>query len=272
MPYTIWQTNHPINTYITSRFANGIQKLSRSGRGFAVRNAQDKNAKEAYSEPAISYGILRGTGLIFQALRDRDIEFWEIDRGFFKPAHFDGYYRISMNGMNPEYVPDIASSSKRFDALNLKIKPWRKDGKHILFCPPSNPVKWFDDVPPGLVESKLGELRANTCKEIIVRTKADKKPIEEDFKDCWAVVTYSSNVAVDALLNGIPAICFGKHPVKGWNGLVVSDIESEKLTQSNRQELFNYLAWQQFTLPEIEQGWPWEVVQAMQKYKSIYVG
>lgn len=256
MTYTIWQTPHYINHAVTEAFAEGIKNISVTKEGFPIKAIAE--FKKGEVRPCISYGILRGSGFIMQACRDQGIEFWEIDRGYFGAKHFDGYYRISMGGMTPEYVPDVCNDT-RFKALGLEIKPWRSGGKHILFCPPTKWVRWFYDLPAHWEQEVIGKLKRKYIgKEIRTRDKSHVVPLEQDLEDCHLVVTHSSNVAVEALLAGVPAICLGRHPV--GDGKI------------NREKLFNFLAWQQFTLDEIKQGWPWEAVQCVQKYKSVYVG
>ena len=270
MPYTIWQTNHPINQTVTSAFARGIQKISETGKGFNLKPIS-MFSKKADVRPCISYGILRGTGLLFQACRDNGVEFWEIDRGFWNASHYDGYYRISLGGMNPDYVSGIAQKF-RAGCIIPKIEAWQKNNDgHILFCPPSKYVKWFYDLPNHWEQETLGQLARHADRQIIIRDKDSVRPIEADFAGCYAAVTHSSNIALDALRNGIPAICVGKHPIKDWNGFVISDIEKD-LTNCDRTELFNFLSWQQYNLLELSEGYPWEAVQAMQKYRSVYLG
>lgn len=268
MPYTIWQTPHPINQTVVNTLAKGIQRISETGRGFPLKPMSEFRTRDDLT-PSISYGILRGTGLIFQACRDNGIEFWEIDRGFWRASHFDGYYRFSLNGMNPDYVPDIAQRF-RPGCLIPKLEPWRKDGRHILFCPPSKYVTWFYDLQPNWAQETMGQIARASGRPVNIRTKGDGRPIEEDFKNCHCVITHSSNIALDALRNGVPAICLGRHPVAGWNSLGVKDIEAD-LTAYDREALFNFLSWQQYNLMEIAEGYPWEVVHTMQKYKSTYL-
>lgn len=259
--YTVWHTEHEINKNVTSAFHEGMMRLSRS------KTAPYRHV-EQYRTPenSISYGILRGTGEIFKDCIAHNKEFWEIDRGYFKPRHYDGYYRISLNGTRACYRNNSLSRD-RFDALGLSYSPWKMGGGHILICPPTDHVADFMGKSPSLwIENVIKFLKDNTDRELRVRNKNSKVPLSEDLKQCHCLVTFNSNVAIDALLTGVPVISTERYDINPWNGVNLSDIESDKLYLSDRERLFSYLAYCQFTIDEIRTGRAWELCQEVQKY------
>ena len=106
------------------------------------------------------------------------------------------------------------ASPARWERLGLEIKPWRKDGSHILICPPDeiygqlwglDPLKWLEDV--------LATLTSVTGRDRIIRDRSKAKSATEPFaaalKGAWALVTCTSNAAVEALLAGVPVFVQG---------------------------------------------------------------
>ena len=74
-------------------------------------------------------------------------------------------------------------------------------------------------------------------------------------KGAWAVVTHHSNVAVDGLLQGIPAFC--------WQG-VAAPLSSQDLTKietpvypDGREQWTADIAWCQWSIAEMKAGLPW---------------
>ncbi len=73
--------------------------------------------------------------------------------------------------------------------------------------------------------------------------------------DCWAVATFHSNVAVDALLAGIPAYCetgvAAELSIEGLAGL-----EAPKL-RDGREQLMADIAYAQWHVAEMKSGACW---------------
>lgn len=255
MSYILWYTDHPINQTVMEVFEHGYKKLSRS-RLCEMRHVNTFDPSKDI-RPCISYGILRGTGEIFKQCRAKGVEFWEIDRGYFRPGHFEGYYRTCLNGMHVKgFDPAVEYDPARFDSLGIEIKPWRKDGKCILYCPPSDAVEWFNDRTVNHAEA-INLLSSKYNRPVVVRRKNDPEPLQKALSSVYMVAAYESNILLDALIEGVGIhVLGGEHPA----GI-----------GSDRRTLFFYLANNQFTLEEIAQGWPWEAVQTMQKYQTSWV-
>ena len=92
----------------------------------------------------------------------------------------------------------------------------------------------------------LRELRENTDRPITISEKGGIT-LEDCIENCWCLVTHHSNAAVEAMSRGIPSIVTGR-------GLgVISDVENPPMDRSS----FAYLANNEWTLKEIEEGLPW---------------
>lgn len=191
---------------------------------------------------AIGYGILRG-----MAEKLRSHEHWfNIDRGYFNPGHFDGYYRISYKG-----------TQARFNDLRKpwegELKPWRFDySKPVLACPPTAAVNQFFG---------LGEWKPSLPDNHMIRRKGDAGQINWD--DYSAVITFNSSVGWQALQRGIPCLSDPAHSIIGSHYRIDN---LEKLTSflqvmpDSRRELFSCMNAHQFTLKEIKQGKAWPLI------------
>lgn len=92
----------------------------------------------------------------------------------------------------------------------------------------------------------------------IFGTEASTGTLEEDLDGAMAVVTFNSNVGVDAVIRGIPTFSFDK-------GSMVYDVSFNKTTDINRiesktfdrQRWANNLAYTQWTLDEMKEGFAW---------------
>ena len=139
-----------------------------------------------------------------------------LDNGYFKPGHFNGFYRVTRGAYACSGEPNAITQSRlrRWQNLKLDIKPWQR-GSFILVCPPGESYgRWRGLDLGSWLQNTIETLRAHTDREIIVRTKPSpyerrNNPIQEALQGAHALVTYASNTATEALLEGVPVFCNG---------------------------------------------------------------
>jgi hypothetical protein len=170
------------------------------------------------------------------------------------------YYRITKNAY--QWQGPWEATPERFERLKLTIAPWRKTGRHIVVAPQSPRFMELFGVPvDAWVADVTRRLRAHTDREIRVRTKLSKDPVAVDLRDAWATVTFSSVVALDGLLVGVPAFVLGEPSAAyAFGSPRLEDIERPNYPD-NREALLWTLADHQFTLDDIKRGRAWAVVQ-----------
>lgn len=176
------------------------------------------------------------------------------DHGFFGRGQF---YRCSRN----EYQFDGLSGDDdpaRFRRFGIPVKEWRKTGSHVLLCPNSADfMRRFG--APNWIDETVKELRRFTDRPLRVRWKHDSRPIRLDLADCWAVVTFTSNAGVDAVLAGVPVIATRKCAALSMGCGDLSKIESP-VTPDGREQWAARLANHQWTLAEMARGDLWRVL------------
>lgn len=196
-----------------------------------------------------------------------------IDLGYWKREGLTGYHKIAVGARHPTaYFQRRKHDYSRVKALGVTLSPWPKHGRHILLAGMGSKASViaehvaFESFERWAVET----IRSHSNRQIIYRPKPSCKnsrplngtiysPKEQDLsrvlQDCHAVVTHHSNVAVDALIAGVPVFC--------WHG-VAAPLGLQDLTQietprypDDRAQWLNDVAWTQFSVPEMAAGVPW---------------
>lgn len=269
--YAIWDTGHYISKEVT--------KAVMQGTGFPIKDTnlwrREVNSARPWKN-AIGYGVLRGNSHVYEQTQMAGKDWWNTDKGFFYPGHFKGFYRIAKNRLQPKYIGDEMNPD-RWNSLNIKLRKMREPEHkpHILLCPPTKAMLDFHQ-PPFAEEDEMevwktpektkAELEKYTDIPIKVRNKGESTPLEWDLENCYSVVTFNSNVAIKAIIQGVPAITSPYHVVNTWNALDLTSIEDIDLDwfEVMREKLFIFLSWCQFNLNEFRDGWAWKISQEVQ--------
>lgn len=185
--------------------------------------------------------------------------FLHIDNGYVEPARggLIGYYRITYNGMSPVLLPDAPPSR----ILRHKV-PWRRGGNHVLIALPG--AEYGQAIGLQMqpwIDASQRAVRRHTERQLIVRPRVTHKALAVDLYRCWAVVTHSSNVAVDAVLNGIPVFVEPTNPAAPVGNLDLARLDSPAMP--GRRPWFNSLMAQQYTIDEMRSGFAREFIGAV---------
>lgn len=152
----------------------------------------------------------------------------------------------------------------RLRQLGIRARPWRKNGRHILIC--LQGTAQYELMGTSLAEWLSGTLKgleAATDRLIRVRSRRESKPLALDLVNCWAVVTWSSNAAVDALVAGVPvfvtapfAAAYSMGPARD-----LCHIDTP-LYPDDRDRWLASLAANQWTIDEMRAGRAWRALDA----------
>ena len=208
--------------------------------------------------PAAMYGILRGTAEIVKACEWLARDYYYIDHGYINAGHYDGYYRITLNGRQCSPNPRSNHSDDRWRKLGRPLRPWKRSGRNILVVPLTGAVAEFYRIDPVLwLETVVTEIASWTARPVVVKRKEEGE-IDEYLRDAWCVVTHSSNLATDALLAGVPVIALGESAARtcSWHW---RNIEQPEWIE--REWWMHEIAYNQFTLAEMRDGGAWKILQ-----------
>ena len=226
----------------------------------------------------ILWGLIGNNEAIMNANRANSQRFAFVDMPYFNrwlPGQDlnNSWWRFCIGGVHDRSKLNVTID--RFETFNRRVSPWRSHGEHILICPSSETMtrymhnmsveSWCDIV--------FQEIRKQTNRPIKIRHKPRKNgtsgpaaadiSIEDDLKNCHALVTSGSLAAVDALMLGVPVFTTSiKHCPTAW----CSNTDFSKMEEPvlfDRELLLANLAWKQYTIDEMKSGFCYESVHRL---------
>jgi len=257
----------PVNAAIYTQYRKARHFTEAMVAGFPAREHPSEPGR---LDPAAGLHILGGLQFgSLELMRQiwpefRQYVFW--DRAYFGGGSQSDRLRITHNAYQKHRIePD--RSLARFETLGGSIRPWRKSGSHILVVPPSEAIlAIFSELPGRQAEwlrYTLKALKSTTDRPVLVSYKGDARPLADRLRDCHAVVTYTSNVAVEAICAGVPAYCAhfaAAGQVAGGLHLLHHPGGLDAPPMPEREAWAASLAWGQFSTAEIRSGFAWSVV------------
>lgn len=252
MKIAVWKTGHEIADTVAEAVVEGLStKFFLSLCHTSLFDRFDCVDLEDF-DIHIGYGILRNMDKVFNAATKLGKPWFNIDRGYWKPGHYDGYYRISLNGTQQTTGLDkLQPDYERWEKLGLEILPQRpKQDGYLLCCTATKPVcEFFGDNLQSL---------AYAGDHILIREKGTNRPLQTEFDGCREVRTFNSSVGWEALRQGIPVVNDSTHSIlgayqKSIDNMVNLEIES-------RKRFFALQAALQLNLEEIKAGYIWPLI------------
>jgi hypothetical protein len=183
------------------------------------------------------------------------------------PGNSRHYLRYSSNGVFPttgNYFcnnPNPAKWESISRNLNLKLKPLRKEGNHILICCQRNGGWSMGELDVvSWLKTTIKRIRLVSSRPIVVRGHpGDKKAVEylnikfkdakvrlsknphilQDFENCWAVITYNSSPGVAAAIEGIPVFVTDPNPKVSQ----AFDVANTNLKRLENPKVFDRQTW-----------------------------
>lgn len=175
-----------------------------------------------------------------------DNAFWDADR--------EQKFRVGRNVVQMYEFP-----KRDYPAFTRPILPWREGGEHIVVCPQSNEfmvcVERFSEQWTEWVARRL---RMYTTRPLVIRSKRDRKPLAEDLKGAWALVTHTSAAANEAIIAGIPAFTTGLCAATSMSNHDLANIERPRMLDG-REAWAAAVAAHQWSLDELRLG-KWRAV------------
>lgn len=190
-------------------------------------------------------------------------------------------WKVGLNGVNRAagYAPQ-GNDNDRAQQLGLSLKPWRTQGKYILICGQHNKSLQWQNQPPlsKWFLDTYDTIRQHSERPIVFRPhprsrlehierglknvyRQEPCPIKNTYDDfdlkfnnTWATVSWSSNPGIHSIIEGVPAIV-------GADSLAYDVAEHNLANIENpccpdRTQWLNDYAWTEFTVEEIAQGIP----------------
>ena len=192
-------------------------------------------------------------------------------------------WKVGLNGINRDaYFGPCGNNDDRHRLLGLSLKPWRTHGEYILICGQHDKSLQWQGMPSmsKWVMHTIDAIRAHADRPILFRPhpRCPLPNIEHEFKNVTrqvpnkrngtyddydmrfnnihAVVSYSSNPGIHSILNGVPAFVGTSSLAYDMGNDIdfMHDIEAPLMP--NRQQWLNDYAHTEWTVQEISQGIP----------------
>jgi len=206
----------------------------------------------------------------------------------FSDQNLQNYYlRYSLNGIFPttgfyfdnKLDPDrwLSISQK----LGINLMPYRTTGNHILICLQrvdgwsmcgQDVQRWLDKTykhirsftdRPIIVRKHPGDRRQDSLRFSREYTVSKSPSIVDDFKNCWATVTYNSSPGVASLINGVPVFVTDPLPQQSqtWPICNTDLSQIENPLMPDRQEWIDRLCQSHWNDDEVASGQAWKFMR-----------
>ena len=258
--------------YVADCMKNGLRR-------HGIRAEVHKKFRGVNADMAIAYGWAHEK--IFEAYKKAGKHFAYFDLGYWdrRPSKMptDGYYRLAVDDWDTAAKMARGCPDDRFRKLKVNLYPPRQRGTRghrILIAGMSQKAaethgydfrEWEKKMRHRLLamESHFGDVH--------IRWKPDKKknisqpPLSDELDRTRLVVTHHSNVAVDALVRGVPfwaekgvgALLSPPELTAEWVG------DPTFPDEKDRKQLLNDIAYAQWRPSEMQSGAAWDHIRRL---------
>lgn len=274
MKFSLFTDNGALNSKpVFEAFAQGCGQLGHE----VVYNSIDADVAVIWS--VLWHGRMSANQKVWQEFKASNKPIIVLEVG---ALHRNIMWKVGINGINRDAnFGDSDNDSSRADQLGLKLRPWtdNQDG-HILICTQHDKSEQWNGMPSisNWVLKVIEHIRSQTDRKIIVRphprcklTGIDheypnvvlQRPqhidgtyddFDLDLSNTYAVVNWSSNPAIQAVVEGVPVFVSPHSLCHSVGNSISGDYNNPN--KPDRQQWLNDLAYTEWSVPEISQGIP----------------
>jgi hypothetical protein len=280
MRLILWMADKGFERIIGPGLIQGIERH---------RDTVEVRHLDSYQEPIGDGGIVFGTvkTKIIHDYRDAGRVGLYLDKSFVRTREFmgfhdvPGWWRVCINDTSPvQYLDRLDCPGDRWRALHWPLKPRFSFGHKILIAGGSAKYHEAHGLPdPTTWATRLvADLSRLTSRQIVYRPKPSwraakpvwgttfdftaKRSFQAALAEAWCVITHGSLSAVEAVIQGTPAIVLGGSPARPVASTKLRDVEAPFWpSDAERLRWASRLAYTQFTPRELTSGLAWEIVR-----------
>ena len=281
MKIEVWTQHGPLNS--EKIFKAFTKSLEEAGDEVILNTPSDADVAVIWS--VLWQGRMRNYKQIWERYRKANKPVVVLEVGGLRRNES---FKIAINGVNRK--ADFANQDvddTRWPLFKHELKPWKQTGDNIIILGQHSASEQWKGMPSMGVwfEQQVNEIRKHTERPIqirphprnpvgfdarkfknvsVARPIMDRSTVDDtNFKDvlnnAWAVVNFSSNPAMEAVINGIPvfvsesSLCYevGNHSLVNINNPKMPD----------RKEWINKLSYTEWFEDEIARGLPWRRIK-----------
>lgn len=169
-----------------------------------------------------------------------------------------GYYRWHINRPQMGEIFDVPDDRWKALKLDREVKPWNKNGRHILIAD-TLPDYWNLFADPQWTKRTVERLKGLTDRPIIVRDKESRVPLYDELRDAHALVAHGSIAAVESVVMGCPVYV---EPLSAAALVGQTDLSQiDHPIFPDRTRWLHSLAYCQFTEKELVDGTLWRLIR-----------
>lgn len=166
-----------------------------------------------------------------------------------------GMYRWILNGFQMRAIRDVPID--RFLSHAPPVKPWRRNGRHIVIASPTETYGRFHRLDHW-TENMVRKLALVTDRQLVLREKETKRPLQWDLEGAHCLISHGSNAAVEAVILGCPVVVDPSSAAALVGLTDIADVEHP--IYPDRQPWLNSMAYSQFLEKEILDGTMWKLI------------
>ncbi len=235
---------------------NPMIRAFAQGIGCGLRYAEDETGPRP--GVPIVWGVLRGSDRVVAYAKQSGQYFFYVDHAYFSRGHGVSY-RVTRNGY--EAGPVRECPTDRIEGHDVVLKPWQRGERNVLVCPPTDYFMAAHGCTDWL-DRTLEALQRHTDRPIVVRRKPQPgetvEPLAEALSKAHALVTHSSNVAIEAVVAGVPVFVSPSSAAAPMGLTDLSLIETP--AYPDRDKWLAHLAYCQFSFDEMHSGAAWRML------------
>lgn len=210
-----------------------------------------------------------------------------VDGNIFNYKSKNVFFRYSIDGIfaNTGYYFDDKIDPNRWkhirEVTGCKLKPWRKNGDHVLILLQKDSGWTMENVPNvKLLKNLINTIRSHTDRKIIVRVhptdlrQIDKyvslcnefnvevssnEHILQDLDKAWCSITFNSSPGAVSIIEGVPTFIMDpdwkKSPAADVGNINIKDIEDPLMPE--RQQWIERISMSHFSVRDIREGLLW---------------
>lgn len=246
---------------VKARQAAFIDRLAQGSGGRTV----SWQTAQHLEDPVIIRGLTFRTAIkeMMQAGR----LYYYVDNGYFGNDAHKMWFRIIRNHVH-DVRPLIDRPGDRLARASHSVMQ-RSHGSSILLAPPSAKSFTIWDIDQqSWINETMAEIRRHTDRPIVIREKRSREErmtvdtMQEALaRDVHCLVTYNSVAAVEAVMQGKPAICLGPNAAAAVSSTSLSEIENPRFPDDDlRNAWLRHLSYSQFTFTEMSDGTAWQIL------------
>lgn len=167
-----------------------------------------------------------------------------------------GYYRWHCGAFQMRTIRKVPDD--RWKALRTEVKPWARGGRHIVIAAPTRTYGRFHRTQSWIADI-IDALARVTDRQLVIRDKESKRPLQADLDGAHALVTHGSNSAVEAVIMGCPVFVHSSSAAALVGLTDLSKIEAPIYPE--RDGWMHSLSYCQFNENELVDGTLWRLIE-----------